>query len=46
MPRRIVLSAPLENVRLTLEHNRLEANPADFRLRFNRPTGVETVQID
>ncbi len=46
MPRRVVLVAPSEGVRLTLEHNRLLVNPSDFRLRFNRPTGVDVIEID
>ncbi|OZC02601.1 DUF4292 domain-containing protein [Rubricoccus marinus] len=46
MPRRVVLTAPGEGVRIQLEHNRLLVNPSDFRLRFARPTGVEVIEID
>ena len=46
MPRRVVLRAPQERIRLTMEHRRLAPNPSDFRLRFNRPTDVETVRLD
>ena len=46
MPRRVVLLAPRDGIQLTLEHRRLAANPAEFRLRFNRPTDVEVIPID
>ncbi|MEL6614525.1 MAG: DUF4292 domain-containing protein [Bacteroidota bacterium] len=48
MPRRIVLVAPPRATRLTLEHNNLDANPEDFRLRFRRPADddVEVIPIE
>lgn len=47
MPRRIVLVAPPRNTRLTLEHNNLDINPEDFRLRFRAPSDdVEVIRID
>ena len=45
MPRRVVLTAPDQGVRVTLEHRRLLLNPEDLRLRFRRPSGAEVIEI-
>lgn len=45
MPRRVVLTAPLEGLRLTMEHRRLTPNPTDLRLQFSRPEGADVVPI-
>ncbi|MEM1055930.1 MAG: DUF4292 domain-containing protein [Bacteroidota bacterium] len=36
-PRRVVLTAPEEGIRVVMDHARLVPNPADLRLRFSRP---------
>lgn len=45
MPRRVVLTAPDQGVRITLEHRRLVLNPEDLRLQFRRPSDAEVVVI-
>ena len=45
VPRRVVLTAPDQGVRVTLEHRRLRLNPADLRLQFRRPSGAEVIEI-
>ncbi|MEM6327201.1 MAG: DUF4292 domain-containing protein [Bacteroidota bacterium] len=45
MPRRVVLTAPLEGLRLTMEHRRLVPNPDDLRLQFSRPDGADVIPI-
>lgn len=45
VPRRVVLRAPGEAVRVTLEHDRYRVNPDDFEIRWRRP-GSRVIAID
>lgn len=45
-PRRVVLTAPQDGLRVTMEHGRIVPNPADLRLRFERPDDVDVVVVE